>query len=365
MEETLHSPPPVPPAPPAVGRPVERRRRGPLFWIAMLAAGFFFICTVGLLMMLVFVSAAKVWVPNIETGITPAGKYSEVVFEGNGTYKIAIIPVEGIITDHPLQQVFRNLPSLVRSVTEQLDQAASDNNVKAVILEINSPGGGITATDTLHDEILRFREKTGKKVIVYMKDVAASGGYYIAACSDRIVAHPTSITGSIGVIMMLFNFEGLYNWLGISEKVIKSGALKDMGSSSRQPTEEEEKLFKEIILEMHSRFVDVVSQGRGMPRDRVAELADGRIYTGQQALDNGLIDAIGYINDAIQAGKEEAGLDKAKIIRYRRKIGLSEFILTIARGGGTPGVLINTDALTEKQVPRLMYLWTPSRGPSR
>lgn len=362
MEETRYSPPPVPPP---TERPKERKKHGSLFWIAVLAAGFFFVCTVGLFIMLILVSTAKIWTPNIEMNTSGPGKYSEVTVEGSGTHKIAMIPVDGIITDRPLQQLFYDRPSLVRSVTDQLDRAASDDMVKAVILEINSPGGGITATDTLHDEILRFKEKTGKKIVVYMKDVAASGGYYIAACSDRIIAHPTSITGSIGVIMMLFNFEGLYNWLGISEKVIKSGALKDMGSSIRQPTEEEEKLFKEIIMEMHNRFINVVSKGRGMPREEVTDLADGRVYTGQQALDNGLIDAIGYIDDAIEAVKEEAGLDKAKIIRYRRKIGLSELILTIARGAGTPAALINADALTEKQVPKLMYLWIPGRGPDR
>ena len=362
MEDTVYGPPS---APPAAGRPVERRRRGPLFWIAMLAAGFFFVCTIGLFVLLIFMSTAKVWVPDIETGITSSGKYSEVTVEGSGTHKIVIIPVEGIITDRSLRKLLYNVPSLVRSVTDQLDRAASDDMVEAVILEINSPGGGITATDTLHDEILQFKEKTGKKVVVYMKDVAASGGYYIAACSDRIVAHPTSITGSIGVIMMLFNFEGLYNLIGVSENVIKSGKLKDMGSSSRPITEEEKKLFQEIIMEMHSRFVDIVSKGRGMPKEEVANLADGRVYTGQQALGNGLIDAIGYIDDVIEAVKEESGLDEAKIIRYRRKIGLSELILTFARGGGTPSAFIDVDALTEKQVPKLMYLWTPSSGRDR
>ena len=285
-------------------------------------------------MMLVLMSTSKTWISDVEMNPTGSRRYSEVTVEGSGTYKIAIIPIEGIIMDRSIQHLFYDRPSIVRSVTEQLDLAASDTSVKAVILEINSPGGGITATDTLHDKILKFKKETGKKIVVYMKDVAASGGYYVAACSDHIVAHPTSITGSIGVIMMLFNFEDLYDLLGISQNVIKSGALKDMGSSSRALTEEERGLFQEIITEMHNRFVDIVSQGRGMPREKVSALADGRIYTGQQALSNGLIDSIGYLDDAIEAGKEEAGLDKARIIRYRRRIGLSEMILSAARGGG-------------------------------
>ena len=181
MEETSYSPPP---APPVIQRPAERRRRGPLFWIAILAAGFFFVCTVGLFVMLVLVSAAKNWNPDIERNIAKSSKYSETTVEGSGIDKIVMISVEGIITDRPTQQLFYDLPSLVKSVTDQMDRAASDDDVKAVIFEINSPGGGITATDTLHDEILQFKEKTGKKVIVYMKDVAASGGYYIAAAAD-------------------------------------------------------------------------------------------------------------------------------------------------------------------------------------
>lgn len=353
MEETHYAPPL------ATERPKETRKRGALFWIAVLSAAFFFVCSAGLILMLVLVSAAKVWMPDIETGATAPGRYSELTVEGTGTEKIAMIPVEGIITDRTLQQIFYERPSLVRFVTEQLDLAACDRKVKAVILEVNSPGGGITATDTLHDQILQFKKKTGKKVIVYMKDVAASGGYYIAACSDRIIAHPTTITGSIGVIMMLFNFEGLFDWLGVSEKVIKSGALKDMGSSTRPLTEEEEGLFQEVIMEMHSRFVDVICQGRNMPKEKVESLADGRMYTGRQALANGLVDSLGYLDDAIETGKEEAGLETAKIIRYRRKIGLSELILTI--GGRKPETLIDADAIMKRQVPTFMYLWAPGR----
>lgn len=353
--------PPTESRPPEYRRPEETKKRGPLFWAAILGTAFFFACTVGLVLMLVFVFP-RVLVHNIDAPGATDAKYTEVVLEGSGVYKILTIPVEGIISNQPTQQFFYNQQSLVKSVTQQLDKAASDSRVKAVILEINSPGGGITATDILYNEILKFRKDTGKKVIVHMKDVAASGGYYIAAGADKIVAHPTTITGSIGVIMTVLNLEGLFDWAHISQKVIKSGRLKDIGSPNRAMTEEEEQLFQEIIMEMQRRFVDVVARGRNMTREDVEVLADGRMYTGEQAEKNGLVDFLGYMDKAIELAKKEAGIDRAKIIRYRRQIGLSELIFTLASGSMKMQSLIDADALMKKQTPTFMYLWAPSLG---
>lgn len=353
--------PRVSPPPPAPG---PANGRGPLFWIAISFSSFFLmICIAGAILLALFFSAARSIVPNV-SGIDvigiESGGLSEIVLEGSGRNKIVAISIEGIITDRAERGIFQYNPSLVASAKKQLKKAASDSKVKAVILEINSPGGSITATDILHNEILKFKEETGKKVIVHMKGVAASGGYYIAAPADRIVAQPTTITGSIGVMMMLLNLEGLFKWAHVSQTIIKSGKFKDMGSSSRSLTDEEEKMLQEIVMEMYDRFVDVISEGRNMPKETVKALADGRVYTGRQALANGLIDSVGYMSDAIDAAKEEAGLTDAKIIRYRRKIGLSEFLLNTARNASRPTVMFDTESLIRKQAPTFMYLWAPT-----
>ncbi|HVO33724.1 MAG TPA: signal peptide peptidase SppA, partial [Elusimicrobiota bacterium] len=176
-------------------------------------------------------------------------------------------------------------------ITRQLHRLSERDDVKAIVLRINSPGGTVAAVQEIRTEILRCKAK-GKKIIVSMGDVAASGGYYLASTGDRVFADPGTITGSIGVILEFGNLEGLMQKLGVRLEVIKSGAHKDIGSPARPLTPEERRMLQDSISDAYEQFVDAVSQGRHLPADRVRALADGRIFTGRQALKEGLVDEL-------------------------------------------------------------------------
>ena len=293
----------------------NKKRRGAGFWIAISLAVFFFLCTI-----LLFISLAGLLI--VKESFLPKteeereSKLTEVVLEGTGFNKIVIIPIKGVITAQSSNKFLFEEPSIVDSVEKQLEQASDDDDVKAVILEINSPGGGITASDIIHKHIMDFKEKTKKKVIVSMQDVAASGGYYIAVTGDKIISHPTTITGSIGVIMPLINIADLVEKYGIENNSITSGDMKELGSPFKKMSDKERKVLHDIVDEMYMRFLNIISEGRNMEVEDVRKLADGRIYTGKQAVDNVLVDELGYMEDAITIAREIAGLKQAKIIKY-------------------------------------------------
>jgi protease-4 len=203
-------------------------------------------------------------------------------------------------------------------VREQLDRARLDKKVKALVIRINSPGGGVTASDTLYHEIKKFKDETGAKVVAHVLDMGTSGAYYTALAADRITAQPTSITGSIGVIMLRIDATGLMQKIGVQALQISSGGEKGMGSPFRPVSDEERKIFQGMIDSMYGRFVGVVAEGRKMDPQRVRQLADGRIYTSQEAKEAGLIDRIGYLEDAFTQAKTLASLERATIVRYMR-----------------------------------------------
>jgi protease-4 len=192
-------------------------------------------------------------------------------------------------------------------IVRRLHKISEDDDIKAVLLRINSPGGSVGAVQEIYTEIIRCKTK-GKKVIASMGDVAASGGYYLASAADRIVADPGSITGSIGVILEFGNLEGLFEKLGVKLQVIKSGAHKDIGSPARPLTIEERQMLQASINDAYNQFTDAVSQGRRMPIEKVKALADGRIFTGRQALAAGLVDQLGNSRDAIKLAIDMADL---------------------------------------------------------
>ncbi len=195
------------------------------------------------------------------------------------------------------------------SIVKKLKDLGDNKAVKAVILRINTPGGSVAAVQEIYTEILKIREK-GKKVVASMGDVAASGGYYIACAADKIIANPGTLTGSIGVIMMIENVEMLFTKIGIETNVIKSGQYKDIGSFARKMTEEEKEILQGIIDNAYGQFVSAIAGGRDMDRDEVISLADGRIFTGEQAKENGLIDELGNKEDAIKLAAQLAGIKK-------------------------------------------------------
>lgn len=236
------------------------------------------------------------------------------VSPGSGGSKeaLAVIHIEGVIVGERggMFSAVADAPTIMGKIR----QAKDDETVKAVVLRINSPGGSAAASQEIAREIERLKE-TGKPVIVSMGDAAASGGYWIAAYADRIMANPATMTGSIGVIIQTANLEELYNTLGIDYNTFKSGPYKDMGTANRPPTDEERDIFQGMIDHIYAQFVDVVAEGRKMPRDKVLELADGRVFTGSQALELGLVDELGNYYDALALAQELAGIQGQPVIK--------------------------------------------------
>ncbi len=283
----------------------------------------------------------------------------EKVLEGEGRNKILLIDISGVISSEK-KRSFADLdtgPDMVSRVKEELNQAAEDEKVKAVILKINSPGGTVTASDIIYKEILKFKKKTGAYVTASLMDIAASGGYYIACASDTIVAHPTTVTGSIGVIAMKFNVKGLMDKLGVQEDSIKSGDMKDILSPFRPMTADEHKVIQNIIDSLQMQFMEAVVHGRKeLSLDKLKPLADGRVFTAQQALDAQLIDDIGYLDDAIEITKKVKDLKEARIITYRRPPAYKNNIYS-----QTSFSIFNFgDSEFVSYLPvRFMYLWNP------
>ena len=214
--------------------------------------------------------------------------------------KIGVIPIEGTISDS-------------RPVTEQLDKFAKDDTIRAIILRIDSPGGGVGPSQEIYREVMKTRKT--KKVIVSMGSLAASGGYYIAAAADKIVANPGTITGSIGVIMEFVRLEELLKKLGISLEVMKSGEFKDIGSPHRKMTEREKELIQGLLSDVQGQFVRAVAQGRKLPVEKVDEIADGRILSGARAKELGLVDRLGNFQDAVELAKKMTGIKgEAKLV---------------------------------------------------
>lgn len=238
---------------------------------------------------------------------------SSKVTRRKGSERIGIIYVEGTISGNRDQGGLFGASVSGQTIMEQLKQAREDDSIKAVLIRINSPGGSSAASQEIGYEIEKIREK-GKVVVASMGDVAASGGYWIAAKADKIIADPATMTGSIGVIMDLQNMKELYNKIGITAETIKSGPYKDMGSSSRALTPAERSILQAMVNDIYQQFVDVVATGRHMSRNKVLQLADGRVFTGRQAKENGLVDVLGNYYDAIDLTGKLAGIKGEPVV---------------------------------------------------
>jgi protease-4 len=279
--------------------------------------------------------------------------------------KIALIDVEGAITNAPAQSMLGvQSDNPVAVFTEKLQRAAADHDVRAVVLRINSPGGGVTASELMYDELRRFREKTGKPVIASMLDVAASGGYYIACACDRVFALPTTVTGSIGVIMIVPDISGTMAKIGLRTNVIKSGTMKDVGSPFRAMSPADRDVFQGMIDQMYEQFVAVVVKARGdLSEARVRALADGRVYLGPVAKENGLVDEIGTLYDALGAARAEAGLadDPIIVVQYARPAAHKPNIHAAAPGGQPQVNMINVELprWLASPSPQFLYMWAP------
>lgn len=254
--------------------------------------------------------------------------------------KIAVVEIRGVITHSS-------------GIIEELNQYKEDEGVKAIILRIDSPGGGVGPSQEIHREVLKAKSK--KKVITSMGSVAASGGYYIASASDLIVANPGTITGSIGVLMEFTNIEELFKKIGIKGLVLKSGEHKDIGSPFREMTPDEKKIIQSVIDNVHQQFIQAVAEGRKLDRTKVVQVADGRILTGEQAKQLGLVDQMGNLQDAIDTTARMVGIEGKPVVLYpRKKFSLLEFL-------ATEMVAVLLDTLNEKGF-QLSYRLLLDRG---
>ena len=280
--------------------------------------------------------------------------FTEKTVAGEGRDKVLVLDITGIIMGgergSPLSD--RKKPGLLANVREALDRARQDADVKALVLRINSPGGGVTASDTLYHELISYKEAVGIPVVAHIMDMGTSGAYYAALAADVITAQPTSVNGSIGVILYRVDATGLMDKVGIRTTEIVSGERKGFGSPFRHLTDDERRIFQGFIDSLHERFASLVAESRKLPLQVVGGLADGRIFTSAEAKASGLIDDIGYLEDAIGLAKSKAGLTKARVVMYHRP---GEY-----RSGIYSMQLINVDVgeLAEPGA-RFLYLWWP------
>ena len=261
-------------------------------------------------------------------GFMPALQEITVEDGAAGAGKIAVIPVQGIIyTDDQTEWG----TSMVDDIKNALQTALEDDSVKAVVLAVNSPGGEVTASDIIYHEVLKVQKK--KPVVVAMTSLAASGAYYIACAADWIVANETTFTGSIGVIIQSLNYEGLFDKVGLDAVVFKSGKFKDMLSGSRPMTPEEQAYVESMVMQVYERFLGIVSRARNLPADGLREtFADGRIITGKDAKEAGLVDQLGYVEDAYDKARALANAPEAGVIRYQSGINFQRLLRLIGAG---------------------------------
>ncbi len=346
----------TPPPPPPVASSPPRKAGFP--WLPALI--FLFLMGSLLVNLVLLVAVAREGGGSNLGGST---RYQEMLVDGesNANDKIVMLSVKGVIMDG-VDGTAR--PGTFDTIRSQLRKVKKDKKVKAILLSVNSPGGGVTESDRIYNELKLFRKETGLPIVALFGDVSASGGYYISMASDHIIAHPTTVTGSIGVISQFFQVSELMGKLGVDVQTIKSlrsdssESFKDIGSPYRPMTPAERKLLQGLISEMWERFVAVVAEGRKgkIPEEKVRELADGRVFTGPQALEVKLVDQIGYQEDAFAKCRELGKASEAKVVRYKREPSFADLFTMSARPA--PPSLEEMLREVTFDSPRFLYLWT-------
>lgn len=301
--------------------------------------------------------------------ITPVQDVSKLdettVVDGKGLFpnKIAIVEVEGVINNsRDAGLLLQSSDNPVSLFVQELDKAANDSDVKAVVLRVNSPGGTVSASDLMYELIKRFKVKTHKPVVASIQDVGASGAYYVSCAADKIVAQPTSLVGSIGVIFETFNLEGTMQKLGVKAENYKSAAHKDIGSWFREPTDDEKQIMQSLVDEYYTRFKSIVTSNRPAIRPiDLPTLTDGRVFSGENAVQLGLVDKTGLLDDAIQLAKDLANDQDAKVILYKRPYGSGGSIYAL---DSAPTPKSNVLQLQLPEASSLLpsgfyYLWKP------
>jgi protease IV len=293
------------------------------------------------------------------------GSLKEAILSGEGKDKVLLIDISGMLTTGKASGILEE-PSLPARLKEELTKAEEDEHVKAVVLRINTPGGSVTASDLVYHELKVFKKKRSVPVIAAIMDLGTSGGYYIAMAADHILAHPSTITGSIGVIMVTMNAEGLLEKVGVQPAAIVSGPKKSMGSPFRPMNDEERAIFQRTIDHLFEQFLVVVKEGRpGLSMEQIRTVADGRIFTADIAKAKGLVDSIGYLDEAVDLAKKEAKLEQARVVTYTRGGGThqniySQFDPPQIGPIGFPQVDAHSlfNVLTGG-TPQMLYMWMP------
>ncbi len=281
---------------------------------------------------------------------------------GSGRSRIVLLEINGEISSESRDSPFglQMRESTVSRVDAALKKAADDDRVVALILRINSPGGTVTASDILYDQIQRFKEESSVRVIAEILDVGASGAYYAALAADEIVAHPTSIVGSIGVVLQSVSFSGLMQKVGVRNQSVATGDMKQLASPLKEMSEAERAVLQSVVDDMYDRFLALVRENRTQLTEEGDRLMrDGRIFSAEQALTHGLIDRIEYLDDTIERAEREAGVDEATVVMYRQSGDLVRGVYSQTSAGPPQVSLFNLDAAALPRTPRLLYLWNP------
>jgi len=247
------------------------------------------------------------------------GPLKEKTVSGRGRDKVLLLDINGMIVEGP-HRLLGGLKSVTtpNRVKEELEKAAKDSHIKAVVLKINSPGGTVSASDVVLHELQAFKAEKRVPVVACLTGLATSGGYYVAQAADTIIAYPTCVTGSIGVLAMKLNLKGLMDKVGVESDLVKSGSWKDFWSPFRPASPKEKEMMQAVIDHFYQGFTAVVAEGRKLNTQEVRRVADGRIFTADQALDQGLVDRLGYLDDALKEARRQAGLEEARVVRYHR-----------------------------------------------
>ncbi len=293
------------------------------------------------------------------------GQLKEATLSGEGEDKVLLIDISGMLTTGQSSGILEE-PSLPARIKEELTKAEKDEHVKAIVLRINTPGGSVTASDLVYHELKVFKEKRPVPVIAAIMDLGTSGGYYITMAADHIFAHPSTITGSIGVIMVTMNAEGLLEKVGVKPSAIVSGPKKAMGSPFRPMNDEELAIFQGAIDHLYEQFLAVVKEGRPeLSKEHIRTLADGRIFTADIAKAQGLVDDIGYLDEALDLAKKEAKLEEARVVTYTRGGGTHQNIYSQFDPPQIEPIRFpQVDAHSLFNVltggtPQMLYMWMP------
>jgi len=291
----------------------------------------------------------------------------EHTLQGEGKDKILLIPVKGFISDTSRGFVLRQKPAMVQEIVSQLKKAEKDKTVKAVLLKVDSSGGSVSASDILYHEIMEFKRRSGAKLVAVLMGTAASGGYYITLPADIIVAHPSTITGSVGVIFIRPKVTGLMDKIGLEVEVDKSGRNKDMGSPFRKTTVEEQQILQHLIDELARKFIDLTVAHRRLDPAALADVSTARVYLAEEALRLGLVDKVGYVDDALREAQSLAGLpSNARVVVYRRAEYPDDNLYNVSTSKSDGGRISLIDLGPADSLSSLhsgfYYLWLPGAG---